>query len=241
MAYTALTIITDALLDLGVIAGEETPAASDASGGLRKLNNLLDAWNIDPTLAYGAYENVFNLTPNQGVYTLGAGGDFNIPRPNRFLSAYIRDTSLPVEQRYDQPIEIFNDQEYADLPYKAWTSTYPFLGIFIDSTFPLQNVYLNPVPNSSQYQLVLWTEGVLSNLTLDQVISLPPGYKRALTANLTIELAAQYGQPVAQTTAMIASSSKADIRALNQQFNTLSLPRQLTGGGWYMIESNRYN
>jgi len=240
MADTAITIITDALLDLGVISDGETPTASQAAGGLRKLNNLIDAWNIDNMLVYGAVQNIFPLVGGQAVYTMGTGGNFNIARPNRVMSAFIRDTSLPLAQRYDQEITIFNDQEYAELPFKNWTGQYPFMGIYIDSSYPLLNVYVNPIPTNSQYQLVIWTEGIIGNLTLDQVISLPPGYKRALTANLVVELAASYGQPVASTTALIASSSKTDIRNLNMQFNSLNIDPRLLGYGKYDIASNRY-
>ena len=44
MATTNLDIISDALLDLGVINESETPSAEQGSHALRVLNQLLEAW-----------------------------------------------------------------------------------------------------------------------------------------------------------------------------------------------------
>jgi len=58
MADTALTIITDSLLDIGVLADEEVPTASQAAGALRKLNNLIDSWNIESLIEFPAVDPV---------------------------------------------------------------------------------------------------------------------------------------------------------------------------------------
>lgn len=235
MADTALDIITDSLLDLGVLADGETPSASQAQGGLRKLNNMLDAWNIENLMVYGSIQNVFALTAGVGVYTLGSGGAFNVNWPVNITSAYMRNTALPVTQTLDLPLWMYTDSEWQDEPLKQQTDTLP-RGIYIDKTYPLQTVYLTPIPTTSQYSLVLWNNGMITTLALNDVFMFPPGYKRAITANLCIELAPGYEAQVSQATASIANSSKYDIRAFNLQMNTL----MLEGYGYFDIQSRRY-
>lgn len=237
MADTARNIVTDALLDLGAISADETPSSFEATGALRKLNNLIDAWNLENLIIYGSTQNVFPLVGGQGAYTLGTGGNFSIPRPNQIEGMYIRDNSA--NPSYDYPMQRLTQQEYADLSFKNQQTTLPF-AYFVNETFPLLTVNLYPVPSSSQYQLIIWTGGIISNLSLDDVILMPPGYKRALTANLVIELAASYSQAVPDSIARIAQDSKAGLIIANVQVNEVSIDPRLTNGGWYDITTNRY-
>lgn len=50
---TALEVITDAYLDLGVLADGETASAEQGAFGLRKLNQMTAAWELDG-IAIGA-------------------------------------------------------------------------------------------------------------------------------------------------------------------------------------------
>lgn len=236
MAETALTLITDALLDLGVLADEETPTASQAVGGLRKLNNMIDAWSIENLLLFSAQSFTIPMVAGQGVYTIGPGGDVDVDRPLNVTSAYVRDTSLPITQQMDVPLYLYNNQEWQDVAFKSQQASYPNWGIWFDSGYPLVRAYMNPVPSSSQYSIVFWTSGPIGDLTLNQVISLPPGYKRGLVANLAIELAPSYGVQISPALAQIANDSKARLKIKNVQINELGSRM----GGWYDIETGRY-
>ena len=239
MVDTALTLITDALLDLGVLADEETPTASQAAGALRKLNNMIDAWNIESLMVYGANSYTLPLVPGQGVYTIGPTGNLNIPRPALIQSAYLRDTLAPVEFRQDLPLYIATDHEWQDVAFKSQTASYPFNTVWFDYAFPLVKAYVNPIPTTNQYSLILWASALLNNLTLYDPIILSPGYKRALTANLSIELAPSYQVQVPDTIARIAMDSKMKIKMNNVQVDEMDLPIGLSTG-YYDIRTNRY-
>lgn len=232
MADTALDIITNALLDLGVLADEETPTASQAAGGLRKLNNLIESWNIENLMLYGASQDVFSLVANQTAYTIGAGGDFNIPRPNNITSAYIRDMNQPAATRVDFPLYIYTQQEYADYALKGMTNNFLW-GVYFDTDYPFITAYFTPVPATSQYSFVMWTDNIITSLTLNQTISLAPGYARALEANLAVELAASYGVDIPPSVAAIAISSKADLKTKNFDLNELQIDDRLEGGSYF--------
>lgn len=240
MADTALTIITDALVDIGVLADEETPTAQQAAGGLRKLNNMIESWNLDNLLRFGSSSYTIPTVANQGVYTIGPSGDLDIDFPIAFQSAYVRDTTVSAEQVMDYPLYMYNDQEWQSVAFKGMTAAWPNWGVWIDYSYPLMQLHLNPIPTGSQYEIVLWSSGLVGNLTLYQSIILPPGYKRALTANLAIELSGSYGVEVPQTIAMIAHSSLTLIRTQNLQVNELGTRPELQTYRWWDIRTGQY-
>lgn len=63
-------------------------SVSEQSDCLNALNALLDAWNVDPLMIFTQEIYIFNLVPNQNVYTMGKDpsgiiiADFDVPRPD---------------------------------------------------------------------------------------------------------------------------------------------------------------
>lgn len=239
MADTALTIITDALLDIGVLADEEVPTASQAQSALRKLNNMIDAWNIENLAIYGSTQHVIPMTPGKGVYTIGEGGDLNIPRPNNITSASARDLTLPANTQVDYPLYIMSDMEYQNIVQKGLQSPWPNMAIWFNKKYPLIDAYVYPVPTNGNFGVVVWDSGILSNFTLHQEINLAPGYKRSITANLCLEVAPSYGVEVPADIKAIAVQSKADIKTKNLQLNELTSFGR--GNGRYNIFTDNAN
>ncbi|MES1987323.1 MAG: hypothetical protein V4440_04700 [Pseudomonadota bacterium] len=233
MAYTALNLITDVLLDMGVLADQETPTASQSVGALVKLNDLIESWNLDPQRVYGATERILPMVASQASYTIGVGGDLNITRPNIVTAAYIRNTSYTVPNQQDMPMALLTDQQWANLPNKFVTGTFPY-AIWFDNTYPLVTAHVSPVPTVGTYSVIFWDSDIDAILTLNTVLSLPPGYKRALKYALYIELAPSYQIEVPQSIVTLAASSKQSVDRNNLQINEL----QTSGGSWYDITSN---
>lgn len=79
---TARDIIYRALEDVGVIGVGQTPLAEDMNFGLLRLNAMIGQFNrrrwLIPHL-----RNISCITNGSGVYSVGIGGDFNCPRPDR--------------------------------------------------------------------------------------------------------------------------------------------------------------
>lgn len=234
MAYTALNLITDVLLDMGVIADQQTPTASQSVGALTKLNDLIESWNLDTQKVYGATEHLIPFVPNQAVYTIGAGGNINIPRPTMITYAAIRQNIGAPANQYDYPLEILNNQEWQDLISKLITSTFPY-AVWFDETYPLISAHVSPIPTGSNYSFVIWTNNISGTLALNTVLSLPPGYKRALKYALYIELAPSYQIEIPQAIALLAQTSSHQLDVYNMQVNELEIQR----GFWFDIRSNR--
>ncbi|MFN7185687.1 MAG: hypothetical protein ACK5VE_04895 [Alphaproteobacteria bacterium] len=220
MAYTALNLITDTLLDMGVIADQQTPTASQSAGALVKLNDLIESWNIDPQKLYGATQYILPFVANKATYTIGPSGDLNIPRPDDIYAAFVRNTTATPSQQQDIPITMLTDQQWADIPVKGMQGTFPY-AVWFNMTNPLIVAYVTPIPTGSNYSLVFWDNNANATLSLSTVLDLPPGYKRALKYGLFIELAAGYQIPVPDSISTLAVTSKLSIDRQNLQINTL--------------------
>lgn len=224
MAYTALNLITDVLLDMGVLADQETPTASQSVGALVKLNDLIESWNLDPQKLYGATQSILPFVANQASYTIGSGGDLNIPRPNGVFAVFVRNTTATPSQQQDIPITILTEQQWADIPVKGMQGTFPY-AVWFNMTNPLVTAYVTPIPIGSNYSLVIWDGNDNGTLALNTVLDLPPGYKRALKYGLFVELAAGYQIQVPQSIASLAVTSKLSIDRQNLTINTLETSR----------------
>lgn len=224
---TVLDLITASLQDLGAIAIEEVPSAAEAANGLDALNNLIEQWNTESLMVYNVEPQVFNVVPAQQTYTIGIGGNFNVERPVEIPAAYNRNVN-----GYDYPIRVTtNFQEYADIQAKPIESSLISI-LYDDGGFPLKTLWAWPIPQNTDYTLVLWTwKAITSFASLSTVISLPPGYKRALQKNLAIEVAPAYGREVSALLNSQAIESKAQVKRVNTEINTMQFSSAVPQNG----------
>jgi hypothetical protein len=83
MGTTASQILTLSYQDCGIIAQNETISGDPAMAqdGLRRLNNMVSGWRTQFGTVLAVERTIFALTDNKQTYTIGLGGDFNVPRP----------------------------------------------------------------------------------------------------------------------------------------------------------------
>lgn len=233
MATTVLDLITGALQNLGAIALEEVPSAAEAQSALKSLNYMLDTWSTESLMVYNIAPNVFPLVPGMSPYTLGTGGNFNIPRPVKIDLCYARDS-----QGNDYGMAVTDSPDYyASIVSKYTESSIPTL-IYDDGNYPLKNIYVWPVPSDGSFSLVLWTWGAIAEFTsLAQTVVLPPGYSVAIESNLAILIAPKWGAKVSAELAATAIGSKAQLKRINYSIKEMSFDPALTGKGevfnWY--------
>lgn len=227
MAVTALDIITSAMQNIGAIALGETPSAEEAIDGLSTLNSLVDQWNNEGMMLYTSSNNVFNFVAGKGVYTLGNGGDFNIPRPLIINECYTRDSI-----GNDYPIYVTDDiHEYAQITAKYTNSTLPLI-VLDGGEYPLKNLTFWPIPSSGSFRFVIWSSIVLSAFAnLTDTISLPQGYRPALEFNLAVYLAPKYGKKVTKDLENLALETKAQIKRTNTVVSEMVTDPVLNGKG----------
>jgi hypothetical protein len=225
---TARRLVTNALRTLGVLASGEESTAAEAIDALEILNEMIDLWNLRGLIVYRIDRNLFTVTSGQGTYTLGTGGDWNIPRPVKIDNAFFRETATGLEL----PARVLTEEEYQGIRLKNTQGSWP-RWLYNDYAFPLSTVTVWPVPDISN-QMVLYTWNQLTSMaTLDTVWTFPPGYAIALRFNLSIALAPEYGKSVSPEIAALASEALAHIQSVNIEVPLMQVDPALTEGqGW---------
>ena len=234
---TAGDIIRLALRDAGVVGVGQTPLNEDTDDSLSRLNMMIGQWAQKRWLVYHLKDIIYQSTGALS-YTIGTGGQFNTPRPDRIESAFARQnsaTTLPI----DYPIDMITSrEEYNRIALKSLASFPQFL--FYDSDFPLGNLFWYPVPNNA-FELHVSVKdqlGQFPNLTTQ--IVLPSAYFDAIYYNLQVRLRDAYDMPPKESTTNLAQQALQTIRIDNAQIPTLTLPPALNRGqGRYNILSDQ--
>ncbi len=171
-----------------LVAGA-SPAYAVGSGsiltdvqGLLPLNTTVTAIGTNTvTLSANAIGNSAGLDS----FTFTVPGDLPIPRPLRITHGFTRFNAL------DFTLDVYETEtQYTQFLYKAQPGPWPTVAWY-NNTFPygLLNVYQTP---GNSCECHLFTDTILQNLTLDQVLVMPQGYSRALKLLLARDLWLEY-------------------------------------------------
>lgn len=217
MAVTALDLITNTLLGIGVYSPGEPISAADSAVCLQELNTMIDSWSNESLMTYATLENTEALVPGKYQYTIGPGGDFNTTRPLRIIgspgSCYVMDTN---GNRYN--LEVVPQNRWNLIGnITAVTANFPNT-LFYDPQYPLGIINLYPVPNIS-WSLFFDSFLQLTDFTtLAAPMILPPGYQAAIQNNLKIEIWPHFKADGTQPSPLLLRSavrSKAAVKRTN--------------------------
>jgi hypothetical protein len=208
---SAQTLIDRALRLLGATASGESPTAQESADALISLNNLLESWQADKQLVYALTDTAFTVTAGDGSYTVGPASNFALtPRPPKLENIFMRASG------YDYPIELVEQDRWFNIIDKASDSDLPIFAYY-DTATPVGNVLLWPVPTAAHsLHIVTWTPcSVLA--ALSTTVAFPPGWERALSYNLAVELASEFDRTLHPSVPAIAVESKATIMRANHR------------------------
>ena len=186
---TARTIITAAMRKLGVLPSGETPRADEADDSLMALNAMLASWNTSSLLVPRINQEVITVTASP--YTLAS-------RPMRVLDSTITDTM-------DYPVSSLSREDWFSIQNKGQTGRPQSL--WWDEKMSPLSLYLWPVPDKAYTVTVQRWDPMTVFASLDDVMTLPAEYERALIYNLAIEVASEFGASTPAEVASVASTS----------------------------------
>ena len=220
----ALDLITDALIELGVVSVGEPISPEDSTIGLSALNAMLDGWNTQNLTIYATYDATFAFVPGKASYTIGPAADWVGLRPVSLISQYVRYNGV------DFDVQSIDQEIYNLIPIKAQPGILPEV-VLLNESYPLAQMTFWPVPNQA-LNFTYSTNSLLTQpATLQTVLSLPPGYYRAMRLNLTVELAGRYGRQLSPVTLRMAATSLGDVRRLNKRTPIARFDEALLQGG----------
>jgi hypothetical protein len=221
-SQTAQDIITDSLIESGIIAPGETPDGDVAQWALRKLNYLISVWQAQQFYVFSYSFDLYTLVANLSPHTIGPAASSPAPtfstgvqpRPVRVESAaqILNNSGTLV----DLPINIRDAAWWAAQQTKEIT-TNVVTDLYYDPTNPIGSLYFWPVPNAqSQVRLQLWqTVSQFADIT-DPIGgpggpgTLPQAYDAALMLTLAESLlpgAAREAHPVLIAAALAARAA----------------------------------
>jgi hypothetical protein len=221
--FTAGDQINRALRLLGVLAEGETPSASVSQDSLMALNQMIDSWNIERLSVFCTQDQVFTWPAGEYIRTLGPSGDFIGLRPVLLDDAtYYRDPGTNVSFG----IKFINQQQYDGIAVKTVTSTYPQV-IFVNMGFPdiTMSIYPRPTRDLEWHFVSVQELDKPANLATD--LFFPPGYLRAFTYALAMEIAPEFGVEPSPQVQRIAMTSKRDLKRINNPDDVMSMPYAL--------------
>lgn len=196
MSQTVREMLIETLEDITVLAPGDPLDDTEATAALKKLTRLFDNWNAERAGVYASRPTTYTLTANLNPHTIGPAAStptFTVTqRPVSIDAANLVVGSGSTAVYY--PLELVNQGWYENQPMPG-LATWPF-ALWYSADWPLGRLYLFPVP-ATTYGLQLWTRIVLADLGLDDTLSLPPGYRDAITLTLGEMLAPSYPPAVA--------------------------------------------
>ena len=235
---TPRDIVNLALKTANVVGVGQSSLPEDINDCFNMLNMMIAQWQRRRYMVYNL-KTVSITATGATSYTIGLGQQFNTERPAKIEAAFIRmqgGSTLPV----DYPLQVLRAKEDYDRISIKTLNAFPQY-VFYDSTYPVGNVYVWPVPNN-QYQIFLTVMTQLQAFqNLSEVIVMPNEYLDALQWNLADRILTIYGLPENPKITRYAEVSMRAIMENNSQIPLLHMPVALRGkSGAYNIYGDFY-
>ena len=222
--YTAGDQINRALRLIGMLAEGETPSSETSNDCLVALNQMLDSWNTERLSVFNTIDQVFTWPAGEIQRHLGPNGaslgGFDGIRPILLDDAtYYRDPGTNVSFG----IKFINQQQYDGIAVKTVTSTYPQV-MWINMEFPSIQMTVYPRPTRDLEWHFISVQELDQPATLNTILAFPPGYLRAFTYALAMEIAPEFGVEPSPQVQRIAMTSKRDLKRINNPDDVMSMP-----------------
>ena len=215
-AVSARTLITDALVDIGMAYEGQALSDNDATRGLRILNrDVIDMWNAIHPFAWASVFTQATWAANQATRTIGPSGTFALTtRPTEILSAVWIDTTPTPDNRII--IHIRDVQWWRHKIDQAATDSY-MTDLYYAPTVPTGTLYAYPTPTVAR-TVELETRIVLAEITaanIDTTYDFAPGYQSAIVATLAELYSIQWSKPLTPSVVSRGQKARAAILGLN--------------------------
>jgi hypothetical protein len=96
--------------------------------------------------------------------------------------------------------------------------------LFIKMTYPEVDMYIYPKHTRDLEWHFVSVEELTQPATLNTVLAFPPGYLRAFTYSLAMEIAPEFGVEPSPQVQRIAMTSKRDLKRINNPDDVMSMP-----------------
>lgn len=227
----------------GLILSEQTGISADQTEEARvTYNTFVDALRADGLSISHVYRYLTPITASKGDYTIGPGGDIDVPWQDRIERAGIVLNNQSPEPEI--PIWPLTVDEYQLWTFKDQATTWSRRFWYERKGPPLGILHLLYIPTEAD-QLALYLEEFLLdiNATGDSLLEWAPAYQLMLQTNCAVHIAARTpGSNISADTRRIAVESLALIRnANNRPLSRVSDFSRGSNGRSNVLLGNRYS
>jgi len=241
---SALDIINDALTEIQVLEAGEVLSAADSQLGFTRLNTMIDSFQAERLMIFNVQRiNLGSLTIGQQAYTLGSGGDFDIPRPariERYGIISLNNPGQPLELPLNTDGSNMTVDQWAQIPVKNIQSSLP-LYVWDDDGFPLRTLSYWNIPNANvEATIYPWVAlQQFADLTTDYTF--PPAYAECIMYQLALRLANPFGGNIPPALPGMAVEAKARVKSINVPILEMNIDPSLTSkSGYYNWISDQF-
>lgn len=228
---SARRLASDAFRELMVERPGQTAPAEFYDDALRQLQRLTDQWQVDRLLISGIQRATYPLSASQRTY--GIGGDVE-RRPVKLTAAAVIASGATDEA----PVSITDDRSSVASRGGYW--------LHCDYAWPTAEITLSWAPASGE-TLVVYSWGTIRQwVSLDDTVTLAPGYEQALVANLALQMApafagfAKIPQPLLMDIRDNARVARASIMRANMRRPEMRTDADFGCGGSWDIRTGGY-
>jgi hypothetical protein len=237
LAYTVRSIITDALQEIGVLAAEETLTAAQGQIGLRRVQQMIDAWAADQLTLSRQLRTVFNWPSNVSAVQVGSGQTVDMVRPVWVSEiTYVNPGTTP---GVEVPLGLMDEDAYASISIKGLQSGLP-MQAFYQTNLADANGTLTiwPVPTQGLTMVLYTPQAVGVPATLDSVLLGPEGYQSAFLYQLALRLCMPFGVAVPDLLPRMAATAFDAMKRPNVEPGVMGIDAALVpglGGGYNIL------
>ena len=234
ITYTALDIIQQAMVEIGMLAPGEVPGGDEAQWAFIEFNNLIDTWQTLEKYVFAMQFQVYTYVAGLSPHTIGPNPippavapvpTFSTgiqPRPVKLVgAATLLNTSGTL---VDAPILNIRDEAWwRNNQVKNIQTNIP-TDVYYQPDMPLGSLYFWPVPNAgNQVRLEFWQTISQYEQINDPLAgpggggTLPQGYRAALTYTLAEMLSPGATKELSPTTIQKALVARAAIFGNNNK------------------------
>ena len=162
---------------------------SESQEFLNTLNALIDSLKLEALVFEYVRSTDQTMNPNQRVYGVGPGQDFNIERPEAIPRAsFLVSNGNNGQGPAEEPMQIIlTFEQWQRFIVKGTTSSIP-LALYYEASVPYGTVQVWPVPNITS-QIRIYTRQMLQEyLTVDDQVVIRDGYREMLIYGLAVKI-----------------------------------------------------
>ena len=202
MATTAGDIITASFIKCGV----DSPTSAQTASALISLNNMVSSWGAE-SLMYAVVSESKAMTIGDSEYTIGSGGQWDTVRPIRIASCFLRHAD-----HFDFPVRVLAGRDYNLMGNKSFSAR-PDM-VYLLAEYPLAKLIFNAAPDYAYEMYCEFVKNFTEFALTSTTVTLPPEYKEALTLNLAVSLAEDWGRSIANSVIANAVRTKGIIEQM---------------------------